>query len=175
MTAPQPKVIRQDVVTNGVLTGLIGFATVALLIAVLNIDAGRSPFYTAALFGSALFYHLTDPAALVIMPGPIFAYNATHLIVFLGLGLIVSWLVSVGERHPAALYLIFVALVFVAAHMFLALLVFAQPLLGVAGAWQIALGSAAAAVTMAWYVWHSHPILRHDLRDFPLGDVPGDR
>ena len=109
------------------------------------------------------------------MPGPVFAYNATHLIVFLGVGLFVSWLVSVAERHPAALYLIFIALVFVAGHMFIALVVFAQPLLGAAGVWQIALGSLAAAAAMAWYVWRSHPILRHDLRDFPLGEVPGDR
>jgi hypothetical protein len=66
-------------------------------------------------------------------------------------------------------------LLFVAAHMYLALIIFAQPLLGVAGAWQIALGSVVAALAMAWHVWRSHPILRHDLRDIPLGEVPDDR
>jgi hypothetical protein len=156
-------------------TGLIGFAAVAVVLAVLNIDSGRSPFYTPALFGSALFYHLTDPAALVIRPGPVFAYNALHLLVFLGLGLFISWLVSIAERYPAALYLILFPLLFVAAHMYLALIIFAQPLLGVAGAWQIALGSLVATLAMAWYVWRSHPILRHDLRDIPLGEVPDDR
>ena len=38
MTGPAPKVIRQDILNNGVLTGLLGFATVALVTAVLNID-----------------------------------------------------------------------------------------------------------------------------------------
>ena len=152
MTAPMPKVTRQDTVGTGIVTGLIGFAAVALMIALLNIDAGRSPFYTAALFGSALFYHLTDPATLVIAPGPVFAYNAVHLIVFLGVGLLVSWLVSLAERYPGVLYLVLFALLFVAAHMFFALVIFAQPLLGTAGAWQSVLASVVAALAMAWYV-----------------------
>ena len=174
MTASTRKVVRQDIVRSGIATGLVGFAVVAFVIAVLNIDAGRSPFYTAALFGSALFYHLTDPATLVITPGPVFAYNALHLTVFLGVGLLVSWLVSVAERYPAVLYLVLFALLFVAAHMILALIMFAQPLLGTAGAWQVVLASLAAALTMAWYVWRTHPILQHELRDTPLGAVPED-
>lgn len=174
MTVSTRKVVRQDVVGSGIVTGLIGYGAVAFVIAMVNIDAGRSPFYTAALFGSALFYHLTDPAALVITPGPVFAYNALHLIVFLGVGLFVSWLVSLAERYPAVVYLILFALLFVAAHMFLALAMFTHPLLGTAGVWQIVLASTAAALAMAWYVWRSHPILRHTLRDTQLGAAPED-
>jgi hypothetical protein len=55
MTAATPKATRQDTLGNGMATGLIGFAAVAVVLAVLNIDSGRSPFYTPALFGSALF------------------------------------------------------------------------------------------------------------------------
>jgi len=53
-------------------------------------------------------------------------------------------------------------------------LISAQPLLGTAGAWQVVLASLAAALTMAWYVWRTHPILQHELRDTPLGAVPED-
>lgn len=174
MTSPITRTIRQDVLDSGVVAGLIGYATVVVVIAALNVLAGRSPFYMAALFGSALFYHLSDPATLTIAPGPILAYNALHLIIFIALGLVVSWLVSLAERYPAALYLILIPLLFVAAHMFLGLVIFARPLLGAAGAWHIGLGSVAAAVAMGWYTWRAHPSLRHDLRDVPLGEVPDD-
>lgn len=174
MTSPSAKTIRQDILGSGIVAGVIGYAVVALVLAVLNIDAGRSPFYTAALLGSALFYHLTDPATLVVTAGPVFAYNALHLLVFLGLGLLMSWLVSLAEHYPVALYLILFPLLFVAAHMFLALVIFAQPLLGVAGVWQIGLGSVPAAAAMAWYMWRTHPLLQHALRDTPLGEVPDD-
>ncbi len=171
MTSPVATTIRQDVFNSGLVTGLIGYAAVALATAVLNIDVGRSPFYTAALFGSVLFYHVTDPGALLITAGPVFAYNALHLLVFLALGLLTAWLVSVAERHPAAAYIVLLPLLFVAAHMFLALVIFAQPLLGDAGPVQIGLASIAAAVAMGWYVWRSHPLLRDALRDLPLGDT----
>ena len=174
MISQSPKSIRQDILGSGLVTGVIGYVAVAAMLAVVNIDVGRSPFYTAALLGSALFYHLTDPATLTITAGPIFAYNALHLLVFLGLGLIVSWLVSLAERFPAALYLILFPLLFVAAHMFLALIIFVQPVLGAAGPWQIGLGSAAGALAMGWYTWRTHPLLQHALRDTPLGEVPGD-
>lgn len=174
MTSPSATTVRQDIVNSGIVTGLIGYAVVAAVLAVLNVAAGRSPFHTAALLGSALFFHLTDPARLIITAGPIFAYNALHLLVFLGLGLAVSWLVSLAERYPAALYLILFPLLFVAAHMFLGLVIFAQPLLGATGAWQIGLGSVAAAVAMGWYTWRAHPLLRRDLHDVPLGEVPDD-
>jgi hypothetical protein len=167
-------VIRQNTLENGIVTGSIGFAAVALALAVLNIDAGRSPFYTAALLGSALFYHLTDPATLIVTAGPVFAYNALHLLVYLALGMLISWLVTLAERYPAALYLILFPLLFVAAHLFLALIIFAEPLLGAAGPLQIGLASVVAALAMGAFVWRTHPLLRHDLVDTPLGAVPGD-
>jgi hypothetical protein len=175
MTSPSAQTIRQNILSGGIMTGFIGYVVVAAVLAALNIDTGRSPFYTAALLGSALFYHLTDPATLSITAGPIFAYNALHLLVFLGLGLLVSWLVCLAERYPAALYLILFPLLLVAAHMFLALVIFAEPLLGAAGPWHIGLGSVAGAVAMGWYTWRTHPMLQHDLRDTPLGEVPDDR
>jgi hypothetical protein len=174
MTAP----IRSTATaTGGVLTGalyagLIGYGAVVVMMAALNLLEGRSPFYTAALFGSALFYGLTDPATLVIAPGPVLAYNALHLIGFFGLGLVASGLVALSERYPAALYLILFPLILVAAHLFLALSMFAQPLLGAAGPWQLGASSLTAAVLMGWYLWRGHPVLRRQLRDTPLGDVP---
>ncbi len=163
----------RDILSGGLYAGLIGYGTVVILIAALNVLAGRSPFYTAALFGAALFYGLKDPATLVVAPGPVLAYNAAHMAAFLGLGFGASWLVALAERYPTAQYLILVALIFVAFHVFAALGFFAQPLLGAAGWWQIGVGTLAAALLMGWYLWRGHPLLRRELHDIPMGEAPG--
>lgn len=57
--------------------GLLGYATVVVLFAAINVVAGRSPFYTPAMFGSVLFYGLEDPSAVEIAPGPTAAPGET--------------------------------------------------------------------------------------------------
>jgi hypothetical protein len=162
----------RDVLEGGLYAGLIGYGTVIVVMAVVNVVLGRSPFYTAALFGSALFYHLKDPALLVVAPAPVLAYNGAHMVAFLALGLGASWLVSLAERHPTAQYFFLFALIFVAFHVFGALGLFTEPLLGAAGWWQIGIGTVAAALTMGWYLWRAHPLLRRELRELPMGDTP---
>ena len=68
-----------------------------------------------------------------------------------------------------ARYLILFVLIFVAAHVYAALLVFAQPL--VPGVWwQVGLVSIAAAVAMGWYLVTQHPLLRRGLTEMPMGE-----
>ncbi len=167
---PQTRVILD----GGLVAGLIGYSTVVGVMAVVNVLAGRSPFYTAALFGAALFYHLREPAELIVAPGPVLSYNMVHLLAFLALGTTASWLVTLSERYPTAQYLILVILIFVAFHVYAALLLFAQPLLGSSAWWEIGVGSVAAAGTMGTYLWRAHPFLRRELRDLPMGDLPPD-
>lgn len=158
--------------SGGLVAGLIGYGTVVVVMAMMNVIFGRSPFYTAALFGAVLFYDLADPAALVISAGPVLAYNMVHLVAFLGLGMVASWLVTLSERYPTAQYFVLVALVFVAFHVYGALMLFAQPLLGGSAWWEIGVGTAAAAVTMAAYLVLGHPFLRRELRELPMGATP---
>jgi len=166
------RLFTKHVLNDGLYAGLIGYATVIVVMAALNVVLGRSPFYTAALFGSALFYGLGDPAALLITPGPVLAYNMVHLVGFLGLGFLASWLVSLGERYPTAQYFFLVLLIFVVFHVYGALLLFSHPLLGAAGWWQIGAGTVAAAALMGWYLGREHPFLRRELRELPMGDAP---
>ncbi|MGD2135522.1 MAG: hypothetical protein PVF27_05145, partial [Gemmatimonadales bacterium] len=56
----------KQVLTGGLFAGLIGYGTVVLLFALINVLAGRSPFHTPAMFGAVLFYGLDDPAQLQI-------------------------------------------------------------------------------------------------------------
>ena len=162
----------RDILIGGLWAGVIGYATVVVVMAALNVLLGRSPFYTAALFGSALYYGLKDPTHLVIAAGPVLAYNATHMVGFLALGFGASWLTALAERYPTAQYFILFVLIFVAFHVYGALGFFAEPLLGAAGWWEIGIGTMAAAVAMGWYLWRGHPVLRRELHDLPMGATP---
>ena len=150
--------------------GLLGYGTVVVLFAVLNAIGGRSPFYTPAMFGSVLFYGLADPAQLRVTAGPVLAYNMVHVLAFLVLGLFASWLAVKAERYPVARYAILVLLIFVGAHLYAALLLFAQPLLSGMAWLQILVVSTAAAIVMGWYLLRQHPLLREQLKRVPLGD-----
>lgn len=150
--------------------GLLGYATVVVLFALINIIVGQSPFYTPAMFGAVLFYGLEDPATLEIAPGPVLAYNMVHVLAFLVIGVFMSWLVALSERYPVARYALFFALLFVGAHIYAALLVFAEPLLAGAAWIHIGIVSVAAALVMGWYLLRQHPLLREQLKRVPLGE-----
>ena len=156
--------------SEGLFTGLVGYATTLAVVGVVDLVAGRSMFYTPAMFGATLFYGLADPYVLVVVPGPVLAYNMVHLLVFLVLGLAAAWCVGLAERHPTALYLVLVLLLFVAFHLYVALLFFAQPLLGAEGWWKLGLGSVAAAITMGMFLLVRHDLLRRELREIPMGE-----
>lgn len=160
----------KQVLTGGIYAGLIGYSTVVLLFAAINVLAGRSPFHTPAVFGAVLFYGLHDPARIEITPGPVLAYNMVHVLGFLVLGLFASWLVAKAERYPVARFAILFVLIFVAAHIYAALLLFAEPLL-TGSAWvEIGIVSVAAAIAMGWYLLKQHPALLAELKELPMGD-----
>ena len=157
------------ILRDGLFAGLIGYLTVVVLFATANVFAGHSIFHTAAMLGSALFFGLDDPAALIVTPAPVLAYNMVHVLVFLGLGMLMALLVSIAERFPVARYGLLFALIFVAAHLYGAMLLFALPLLPHAS-WQIGFATVAAAVAMGWFLIARHPALRHSFTTVPMGE-----
>lgn len=161
----------RKVLMAGLWAGVIGYGTVAVVVAVLNLLAGRSPFYTAALFGAALFYGLDDPATLVVAPGPVLSYNMVHLLAFLVLGLIASWLVALAEKYPTAQYLVLVALIFIAFHVYAFLALISMPLLGGEAWWHVGAGTLAAAILMGWYLWRRYPLIKRELELLPMGET----
>lgn len=160
----------RTILAGGLFAGLLGYVVVVVVMAVLNAVVGRSAFHTAAMFGSAIFYGLEDPAALRIAPGPVLAYNMLHVLAFLALGMLTSWLVAKAEEYPIARFVILIVLIFVAAHVYGAGVIFAQPLLGPSAWWELGIGSVAAAVAMGWYLLRLHPALRQGLRELPMGE-----
>jgi hypothetical protein len=118
----------QRALWNSIYTGLIGYLAVAVFFLVLDPLLGRGFLHTPALLGSALFYGLTDPAALTIQPGPIIAYNGAHVVVFLVLGLVVGELTYASVRLRQQMwYLVTMLVILVLGYLYVALWVLKQP------------------------------------------------
>jgi hypothetical protein len=128
-----------------------------ILFAILDPLDGRQLLYTPALLGSVLFYGLRDPAQLVVWAGPIIAYNGVHLLVFLALGMLATWLAYFSERGPQLWYLSFVLLLLVVFHVLAAMFIITERVRAVMPMWTITGATLAAAVTMGAYLLWVHP------------------
>lgn len=161
---------RSKMLWQGVVAGLIGYATVVIFFAIVNAMAGRSPFYTAALMGGALFYGARDLAGVVVWPGPVLAYNGFHMIVFLALGIFASWLARFAERGPHLWYVGMVFYIFVAFHIFGAVFSLPAPLRDVMLGWSTLISGVLASLAMAVFLLVLHPRLRAEMRNFAAQD-----
>jgi hypothetical protein len=166
--ATQPRVAPEpahqesagEVVANGLVAGFIGYATVALLIGVIDVAQGRSFFFTAAMLGEAMFHGLTDPANVVVEPGAVFAYNGLHLLTFLAIGLSAAWLAHLAERGAQLWFPAVVLFLFIVAHAFGAVLLMTEELRAVLPAWLVGVPTLVALLAMAAYLMAVHPGLR---------------
>ena len=159
--------MRSEHVTTlwqGIYTGLAGYATTVVLLAASDAVAGRPFFYTPALLGSALFYGLRDPAQLVVWAGPVIAYNAAHLIVFLIFGMVAASLAYVSERGPQMWYLGLCLFLLFTFHLLAAMLAFTERVRAAMPMWTVTGATVAAVITMIAYLLFAHPRLRHESR-----------
>jgi hypothetical protein len=90
---------------DGLVVGLIAYASVAVFYSAFDLVAARGTLYTVDLLGKAVFRGLRDASVLQYPIQPdlttIFWYNGLHLVISLAIGLIVVGLIGQAERHPA--------------------------------------------------------------------------
>lgn len=100
---------------DGLVVGLIAYASVALFYSAFDFLAARGALYTVDLLGRALFMGLRDPAVLMFPLerdlSAIALYNAFHLLVSLGIGLVVVSLIGHAERYPSQALLVVIMIV----------------------------------------------------------------
>ena len=162
---------RWSVWWQGLMAGLIGYATIAIAFAIVNLLGGRSPFYTAALLGGALFYGVRDLHVVEVWPGAVLAYNGLHLVVFLVLGVFASWLAKLAEKGPHLWYVGVIFFMFVAFHLLGAVFMLAEPLRAALPAWLMVTAGFAASAAMAGYLVWTHPGVRAEMTDFAAQDA----
>jgi hypothetical protein len=154
---------RAEVFYLGLVVGLTGYLTVFLAVGIGDALQGRSFFYTFALLGGWLFHGLDDPASVRVWPGAVLAYNGLHLVIFLGFGVLASWIASVAERGPLLWYGALVMYLFVFLHLFASVVLMTEPMRATLSLWHIALPSLLAVVAMSWVLLRQHPRLRHEM------------
>ena len=146
---------------EGLLVGLIAFASVAGFYAAFDFLAARGLLYTVNLLGQAVFRAQRD-AIILQYPIPldltaIVWYNGLHLGVSLAIGLIVVGLVAQAERHPEWARLFLAVMVAGFVDTVLAVDRLATPIRALLPGWSIVTANALAVVVSGWYLLRAHP------------------
>lgn len=149
-----PRVLKQ-----GAIAGLIGFATVALLFAIVNLIGGHSPFATASALGAAL-QGVADPATEPTAVGYIATYTAVHLAVFIGLGVFAAALATLADRGWQLWFVALFFFLFVSFHLYAAVQALGAPMRSALPDVLVWVVGVAASLMMALYLVRVHPRLR---------------
>ena len=156
-------IVAASVLADGLYAGIIGAAIVALWFLALDAIAGR-PFLTPTLLGTWLIRGHQFTNVTVADPAMVAAYTAIHVVAFVFVGTLASYLFALFERHPAA----GIGLVFLFSFFEVGFFVFSAALgggiLGRLGPWAVGVGNLLAAAGMATYLWLRHPDLKESLR-----------
>lgn len=149
---------------QGLMAGLIGYGTVAVLYGAISLAGGHAPWETAARLGAELLgtTRMGQPGAEL---GPIVAFNGIHLLVSLAAGMVASWLFFETELHPRLYYAVLSVLVVGLVGITVVLGVLGVQIAGVVSWGSVTLAVLSAAAAMAAYLWLAHPVLRAELAE----------
>jgi hypothetical protein len=139
---------------EGTIAGLVGYAAVVVVVALLDVIAGRPPLHTAAALGAWLFHPDPGPEAS-LWPAAV-AYNGLHLVGSIVVGIVGSLAVFLTERHASVWYLALMALIVVAMYAMGAMGAAAVEIGGVSDWPTITLGTGAWLLAMTAYLWWAH-------------------
>ncbi|MGD8818425.1 MAG: hypothetical protein PVJ51_14650 [Acidobacteriota bacterium] len=161
---------RTRVLSEGLITGLIGCLTIVVFYGVLNLIEGHSFFFTAEELGAGLVSPDSSGEA-----GPVLAFNGLHVLVFLVIGVVAAWLVMQTERHPSFFVLalfIGVAGIFAVVAVFLSFAASTGVSLPIG---TVIAANLVAGLGMGAYLLKAHPRLWSEVRDHmdPEAEEPG--
>lgn len=152
-------------IRDGLVVGLIGYASVAVFYSIFDLLASRGALYTVDLLGKAVFRGLRDPGVLLLPMQPdvtaILLYNAMHLVIALVIGLVVVALVAQSEAHPSRRTLVLFTIVAGFVVTVFAVGVLTAAMRPVLPWWSIVVANAFATLLAGWYLLHRHPGLWH--------------
>jgi hypothetical protein len=160
-------VLREHpVLAAGLVTGFVGAATVALWFLVLDV-LRNAPFYTPAALGSVLFFGATSPDDVRVTLGVVAAYTVLHLAAFAVAGVAIVWGVERLQRTPSMWLMAILVLIMLEALFLGTVGSLSEWVLGAVGYWAVGIGNLLAVIAMGWWVWRTHPELRHQILEVP--------
>ena len=155
---------------DGFVIGLIAYCAVAGFYMFFDFLAARGALFTLNLLGRAVFRGLRDSAVLQLPLAPdrwaMVSYNALHLTVSLGIGLIVAWLAAQAERRPERARLAGFGIVTGYVLTIVAVGLLAAPIRALLPWWSIMVANSLAVLLAGWYVIARHPTVWRRLIPF---------
>ncbi|HEX9084573.1 MAG TPA: hypothetical protein VF836_07525 [Gemmatimonadaceae bacterium] len=146
---------------EGMVVGLIAYASVAVFYSAFDLLAARGTLYTVDLLGKAVFRGLRDPGILQYPIRPdltaIFWYNGLHLLISLAIGLIVTRLIERAERHPAQAHLVLFTIVAGFVLTILGVGLLTSPMRPVLPWWSIVVANGLATLLAGLYLLQKRP------------------
>jgi hypothetical protein len=165
MMALASRTIRQ-----GLIVGLIGYASVAALYAAFDFLAARGALYTVDLLGKSVFGGLRDPAVLGLPmqldTTVIVWYSGLHLLISLIIGLIVTGLVEQAERQPSQAPLVLFTIMAGFVVTIIAVGLLTAPIRPLLPWWSIVVANTIAVLLAGGYLLHKRPGTWHRLSPF---------
>jgi hypothetical protein len=151
------------VVREGLVTGILGGAAVALWFLAIDVSAGR-PFFTPAALGAAFIQGHSSMAAVEITFMNVAGYTLLHFAIFIFIGLLAARVSADAERDPPlilALVLMFVVLEVTSLGVIAAM---AAWLFESIPWWNFLVANLIAAGVMGVYLWRKHGVLQQHVR-----------
>ena len=146
---------------EGLITGILGAATIALWFLLLDTINGR-PLYTPTVLGTALFRHggaaALDTVAVSLELAAL--YTVVHVLIFSAIGNVASELLAIAQRYPEVGFGILLLFVIFEFAVTVSPILFAGPLVCALTWPALLVANLLATAAMAGYLWHRHPMLR---------------
>jgi hypothetical protein len=160
---------EHSTVREGLVIGALGALLVALWYLVCDVAAGR-PLHTFNVLGGVLLQGDVNPGVRALDPGAVLGFLFLHVVIFLLLGIGLTFLIHLAARNLALRMGVWIGLV--VAFCFLLGLTF---MLNVSTddrlpLWEVLGGAVIGIGTMASLLWRRHPRLRGSFDRVPLGD-----
>ena len=150
-------------IRDGFAVGFIAYAAVALFYSAFDFLAARGTLYTVDLLGRALFRGLRDPSILMFSldrdPTAIFLYNAFHLVMSLGIGLVVTSLIEHAERHPSQALVVVIMIIAGGVLTVFGVAYLTESMRQVLPWWSIIVANTLATLLAGLYLVRRHPSL----------------
>lgn len=153
-----PKSSVADILLDGLFTGMIGALVVAVWFLILDTMAGR-PLHTPALLGSILLHGISGASQgiVTVEPVAVAAYTAVHFLLFIAVGIALSYAMTLFERFPIMFFVLLVSFLSLQAGVFVLDVILGAELFQQLQPWAVIVANVLAAGAMALYQWRRHP------------------
>ncbi len=154
--APVTRTTASEILLDGLFTGMIGALLVAGWFLVLDLAMGR-PLWTPAMLGSVLLHGANGAQMTAIQPLDVAAYTAVHFLVFIVVGVVLSYLATLFERFPIMFFVLLVLFLSLQIGFFGLDLALRAEMMQKLRPWTVVVANLLAAAGMALYLWRRHP------------------